>query len=89
MEKRLELILGDWHQAFLFYLLFILLSAEIDSILKKRYCKQNLLWLGDSCNGKVVFTLLAKIIALHVGPTAIEIQVLALSLSSKNLPFDT
>ena len=51
----------------------MLLSAEIDLVLKKRDCKQNLVWPGGFYGGKIDFTLLAKVVALYMGPIAIDV----------------
>ena len=52
----------------------MLLLAEVDLISKKRGYKRNLVWLGDFYNGKIVFTLLLKVITLYVGPTVVDIR---------------
>ncbi len=52
----------------------MLLLAEVDSIPKKEGYKHNLVWPSGSSGGKVVLTLLAKVVALHVGPTTVDIR---------------
>ena len=47
---------------------------EVDLILKKRNCKRNLVWPGDFSNNKVVPTLLAKIVVLHVKTIAVDVR---------------
>ncbi len=58
----------------------MLLAAEVDSIPEKRGCKRNLIWPGGFSGSKVVFTLLTEVVALHVGPTVVDIRGLGLEL---------
>ena len=84
MEKRLKLVLGSQSQAFTFYFLFMLLLAEVDAVSQKGGCKRNLKWCGGSAGGKVVFTLLAKVVIFHVGPIAVNISSFGLEFISKS-----
>lgn len=52
----------------------MLLPTEVDSFLKKKGRKRNLIRLGGSNSGKVVFILLTEVIILNVGSTAIDIR---------------
>ncbi len=61
----------------------MLLLAEVDSIPQEGGCKRNSVWPGGSTSGIMVLTLLTKIVALHVGPTAIDIRGLGLELVSR------
>ena len=74
--KRLE-------SNFLLLILLILLPTEVDSILQKKGCKRNLVWPGNFLSSKIVFTLLAKVVVFHVGPTIVEVQGLGLELVSR------
>ncbi len=61
----------------------MLLLIEVDLILKKRDCKQNLVRLGNSGNGKVVLTLLTKVVTFYMGSTTIYVKGLDFELVSK------
>ena len=60
---------------------------EVDSILKKRDYKWNLVWPNGSCGGKMVFTLLAKVIVFYMRPTVVDVWDLGLELVSKRSTF--
>lgn len=60
-----------------------MLLRKVDSILKKRVCKQNLNWHDSSSSSKRVFILLAKVITLNIGLVAIDIKGLGLKLISR------
>ncbi len=51
----------------------MLLSAEVDLISKKRAYKRNSVWPGGSNGGKVVLTLLVKVIAFHIETIAVDV----------------
>ena len=55
-------------------LLFILLPTEVDAVTQERYCKGNAVETFGSSGGKVVFTLLAKVIVFYVGLTTIDVK---------------
>ena len=61
----------------------MLLPVKVDLILKKKGCKQNSVWSGGSCGGKIVFTLLTKVIALHIGPIIVDVQGFGLEFVSR------
>ncbi len=64
----------------------MLLSTEVNLISKKKSHKQNLIRLGDSNGNKVIFVLLAKVVALHVEPSTIDVKGFGLEkLISSNL----
>ena len=65
-KKRFEPILGDQSNAVGVLLSPVLLSANIDSVLKERCVKKNLVSPLSSSGGKVVFTLLTEVVALHI-----------------------
>ena len=65
----------------------MLLPIKVDLILKKEGYKQNLVWPGDFCNGKVIFILLTKVIALYVGSIAVDVWGLGLEFVSKRSTF--
>ena len=58
----------------------MLLPIEVDPIPEERGCKRDLVWSGGSAVSKMVFTLLEKVITLHVGSTTIDVQGLGLKL---------
>ncbi len=62
----------------------MLLPAEVDSIPKKGGRKQNLIWLSGFAGGKMVFILLAEVIALYVKPTTVDVRGLGLELVSRS-----
>ena len=61
----------------------MLLLAKVNSILIKKDYKRSSVRPGGFCNGKVVFTLLAKVIILHVEPTIVDIQSFGLEFVSR------
>ncbi len=62
----------------------MLLPAEVDSVPEEGSRKRNLVWPGSPAGGKMVLTLLTKVIALHVGPTAVDVRGLGLELVSRS-----
>ena len=62
----------------------MLLPIEIDSIPQKKGCKRNFVWVSGSAGGKIVFTLLAEVVRLHVEPIAVEVRSLSLELVSQS-----
>ncbi len=62
----------------------MLLSAEVDLIPQKKGYKRNLVWPGDSKGGKMILTLLTKIVALYVGPITIDVWGLGIELVSRS-----
>ncbi len=62
----------------------MLLLAEVDLILQKKSCKQNSDWPNSSADGKIVLTLLTKVITLYVGPTAVNVWGLGLEFVSRS-----
>ncbi len=60
----------------------MLLSVKYDLISKKRGCKQNLVWPGGSNGSKVIFVILAEVVAFYVRPIAIDVQGLGLEFVS-------
>ena len=49
----------------------ILLPTEVDAVSKEGCCKENTVGPGS---GKVILTLLAEVIALHVELTSIDVR---------------
>lgn len=47
---------------------------EVDLILRKKDCKQNLIKSNDSNSGKVIFTLLKEVIPLQIEPITIDVN---------------
>ena len=62
----------------------MLLPTEFDLVPQKRSCQQNLIWPDGSASSKIIFTLLAKIVALHVRPTTVDIRGLGLEFVYKS-----
>lgn len=62
----------------------MLLLMEVDSISKKGSRKRNLVKSSGSSSGKIVFTLLTKVIAFHIESIAIDIRKLGLELIPKS-----
>ncbi len=62
----------------------MLLPAEVDAVLQKKGCKRNSVWAGGSVGGKVVFTLLAKVVAFYVWSTMEDVRGLSLKFVSKS-----
>ncbi len=56
----------------------MLLLAEVDLVPEERGCKRNLVWPNGSAGSKMVLTLLAEVVAFHVGPIAVDVQGLGL-----------
>ncbi len=62
----------------------MLLSVEVDSISQKGVRKRNSVRPGGSAGGKMILILLAEIVALYVGPTAVDVRGLGLELVSRS-----
>ncbi len=62
----------------------MLLPAEVDLISKKKGRKQNSVWPDGFAGGKIVFILLGKVVAFHVGPIAVDVRGLGLKLVSRS-----
>ncbi len=62
----------------------MLLPAEVDSIPEKRGRKQNSVWSDGSAGGKMVLTLLADVVAFHVGATVVDVRGLGLEFVSRS-----
>ena len=61
----------------------MLLPVKVDLVSKKKSCKQNLVWLAGSCDSKVIFTLLAKVVTFHVRLTVVDVQDLGFEFVSQ------
>ena len=53
---------------------FVLLPTEVDAVTQKECCKGNAVGALGSGGGKVILTLLAKVIAFYVGLTTIDVR---------------
>ncbi len=62
----------------------MLLSTEVDLISEKGGHKRNSVGPGGSTGSKMVLTLLAEVVAFHVGPTAVDVQGLGLEFVSRS-----
>ena len=63
----------------------VLLPAETDPVLEKRYGKRNPIRLYSSSNSKIVFTLLTEVIAVHVRLSAIYVRRTSFQLLLRRL----
>ena len=73
-KEGLELFPYDRDCAFSLMFPFVLLPTEVDAVTQDGCCKKNAVGALGSGTGKVVLTLLAEVIAFHVGLTTIEIR---------------
>ena len=79
-EERLKLVPRDWDRNLCVMSLLVLLPAEADPVPKEKRGKGN---LGKSCSSggsKVVLTLLTKVVAIHVGLSAVYVWRAGLQL---------
>ena len=58
----------------------MLLPTEVDPISKERSCKQDLVWPGGSAGSKIIFKLMAEVIALYMGSTTVNVRGFGLEL---------
>ena len=82
MEKCLELVLHDRDRGFGVMSPFILLSAEADPVPQERRSKVNPGRSRSFSDSKSVLTLLTKIVAVHVGLSAVYSRGTGLQLLS-------
>ena len=52
----------------------VLLPTEVDVVTQERCCKKNTVGALGPGGGKVILTLLAEVIAFHVGLTTIDVK---------------
>ena len=57
---------------------------EVDLVPQERGYERDVVWSGDSTGGKMVFTLLAEVITLHVESITIDVQGLSFELIPKS-----
>ena len=76
MENYLKLVLSNWNKAIYILYLHILLLAEADLILKKRYSNKNLVEIFSFGDSKVIFILLIEVVIFHIRFTTIQVQEL-------------
>ena len=74
IKKGLKLLSGDKNLAFNFMLPLVLLPTDVDAIMKEGCYKINTIRAFGSGGGKVIPTLLAEVIAFHVGLTTIDVR---------------
>ena len=55
-------------------LMLVLLPTEVDAVPKEECCKGNTVGALGPGGGKVILTLLAEVIAFHVGLTTIDVR---------------
>lgn len=85
MEKHFKLIPNDWDKIICVLFLLVLLSVKIDLISKKKRSKKNLVGAFGSSSGKVIFTLMTKIIIFYIKFTIIHVQKSGLKVSVSRL----
>ena len=73
-EERLELVPYDRGSAVGVVLPLVLLPTEADSVPKEGRSKKNLIGPPSSSGGKVVLTLLTKVVAFHMGIFAMHVR---------------
>ena len=73
-KKDLELFPADRDCAFSLMLPLILLLTEVDAVTPEGYCKENAVVILGPSGGKVILTLLTKVIAFHMGLTTIDVR---------------
>ena len=78
LEKRLELIPHDQDKVVCVLLPLVLLPAETDPVLEERHGKKNLDRSHSSSGSKIVLKLLTKVVAIHVGLSAIYVSQMGL-----------
>lgn len=74
MQKRFEFVLGKQNHILIIPLLFMLLLAETDVILKQKFCKKYVIEFFCSGDIKMIFILLIEVIASHVVITPINVK---------------
>ena len=74
MKEGLELLPRDRDCALGLVLPLVLLPTEVDVVTQEGCCKGNTVGTFGSGGSKVILTLLAKVIALHVGLTTIDVR---------------
>ena len=57
---------------------------EVNLVSQKKKYKQNLVWFVGFTDGKIVFTLLAKVVAFHVKLTTVDVWSFGLEFISKS-----
>ena len=73
-EERLELVLRDRDRGLCIMSPLILLPAEADPVPEKRRGKENSSRPRGSGGSKIVLTLLTKVVAIHVGLSAVYVR---------------
>lgn len=74
VQKRFEFVPDRWNHILIILLLFMLLLAETDVILKEKFCKKYVIKFFCFGDIKMIFTLLKEIIASHVVITPINVK---------------
>ena len=74
IKKGLEFLPSNGDCVFSLMLPLVLLPIEVDAITQERCCKRNAVGAFGSGGGKVILTLLTKVIAFHVGFTTIDVR---------------
>ena len=62
----------------------MLLPTEVDLVSQEKSYKRDSIWFGGFIGGKMVFTLLAEVITLHMGSIIVDVWGLGLELISRS-----
>ena len=73
-KEDLKLFPSDGDCAFSLMLLLVLLPTKVDAVTQEECCKKNAVGALGFGDIKVIFTLLAEVIAFHVGLTTIDVR---------------
>lgn len=77
-KKSLEFVPNRGDGIVTFNLSFVLLLAEVDLILEEQSCKKNALKTYNTSYIKMIFVLLAEVVALYIGAIIEQVRVLDL-----------
>ena len=73
-KKGLELLPSDRDYALSLMLSLVLLPTKVNAITQEEYCKKNTVRALGPGGGKVIFTLLAKVITFYMRLTTIDVR---------------
>ena len=78
LKEGLKFVLNIGDSIIVFNLRFVLLPAKVNPVLKKQGCKRDAFVACGSGRVKMIFTLLIKVIALHMLAFIVKVGVLGL-----------
>ena len=73
-KEGLEVLPRDRNCALGLVLPLVLLPTEVNAVTQERCCKENTVGAFGPGDGKVILTLLAEVIAFHMGLTTIDVR---------------